>query len=142
MKEHAAHAEGVDARGDDAMGFSHEKTTHHFLIRANGGAIEISANDAADSASAMAIREHLSHMTAKFSAGDFDIPMFIHDAMPRGVEVMKQLRSEVRYRYEESEHGARIAISSKNPEAVSAIHKFLRFQIEEHRTGDPTTGQK
>jgi len=45
----------------------------------------------------------------------------------------------VRYRYEESEHGARITISSDNAEAIGAIQKFLRFQIEEHRTGDPVT---
>jgi hypothetical protein len=25
-----------------------------------------------------------------------------------------------------------------NKEAVEAVHRFLRFQIEEHQTGDPT----
>lgn len=139
MKDHGSHAAGVDARGDDAMGFSHEKTTHHFVLRPNGGSIEISANDPSDAGSTTAIREHLSMMTKKFAAGDFDIPMLIHDTVPPGVEVMKRLRSQVRYRYEESEHGARIAISSDNAEATGAIQKFLRFQIEEHRTGDPLT---
>ena len=42
MKERAtapeAHAHGVDARGDAAMGFSHQATTHHFLLRKDGGA--------------------------------------------------------------------------------------------------------
>jgi hypothetical protein len=27
---------GVDARGDQGMGFSHEKTTHHFYLLADG----------------------------------------------------------------------------------------------------------
>ncbi len=27
-----AHHQGVDQRGDHVMGFSHEKTTHHFLL--------------------------------------------------------------------------------------------------------------
>jgi len=35
------HSEGVNARGDQGMGFSHEKTTHHFCLLADGGAIEI-----------------------------------------------------------------------------------------------------
>jgi hypothetical protein len=28
-------------------------------------------------------------------------------------------------------------ISSANAEAVTAIHEFLKFQITEHKTGDP-----
>ena len=28
-------------RGDHAMGFSHEKTTHHFLLLTDGGGIEV-----------------------------------------------------------------------------------------------------
>ncbi len=27
-------------------------------------------------------------------------------------------------------------------ETLKAVHEFLRFQIEEHRTGDPETVQK
>ena len=32
-------------RGDQAMGFSREKTTHHFRLFKDGGAIEVVAND-------------------------------------------------------------------------------------------------
>jgi hypothetical protein len=31
---------GVNARGDQGMGFTHEETTHHFHLLADGGAIE------------------------------------------------------------------------------------------------------
>ena len=31
----------------------------------------------------------------------------------------------------------RVLISSRNPEAVAAVHEFLKFQITEHQTGDP-----
>jgi TusA-related sulfurtransferase len=34
------------------------------------------------------------------------------------------------------QRGARIRISTNTPEAVKAIHKFLRFQIKDHQTGD------
>jgi hypothetical protein len=141
MKEHADHAAAVDSRGDHAMGFSHEKTTHHFLVRRDGGSIDISADDTADTASATAIRQHLSHIAKKFAAGDFDVPMFIHDTVPPGVDAMKRLRSEVHYRFEETAGGARLVITSGNAVAIDAIQKFLRFQIEEHRTGDPGTVQ-
>src|SRR6185503_13864578 len=56
---HADHLSGVNERGDHAMGFSHEKTTHHFRLTANGGAIEVTSNDPKDIASRDQIRMHL-----------------------------------------------------------------------------------
>ena len=37
-----------DQNGDQAMGFSHEKTTHHFLLRADGGVIQVDTNSGDD----------------------------------------------------------------------------------------------
>jgi hypothetical protein len=34
------HSSDVDTRGDHAMGFSHETSTHHFRLLSDGGAIE------------------------------------------------------------------------------------------------------
>ena len=50
---------------------------------------------------------------------------------------MKQLKAEITYKYDETRRGGRIRISSTNAEAIKAIHEFLRFQIKEHKTGDP-----
>ena len=36
---------GVNARGDQGMGFSHEKTTHHFHLLVDGGAGCFRANN-------------------------------------------------------------------------------------------------
>ena len=38
------HAADVDTRGDKAMGFSHEKSTHHFELSSDGGTIEVTTN--------------------------------------------------------------------------------------------------
>jgi hypothetical protein len=135
---HAAHAAGVDTRGDHAMGFDHDKTTHHFLMRKDGGLIQITANDPKDKASRDAIRAHLPHIARMFSEGDFEAPMFIHDTrQPAGVPTLKRLKSEVRYKYEPIESGGRVRITTRNPEAVAAVHDFFRMQIRDHRTGDP-----
>jgi hypothetical protein len=32
--------------------------------------------------------------------------------------------------------GGEVRISTKNAAALEAVHKFLRFQVVEHRTGD------
>ena len=136
-----AHHEGVTSRGDHAMGFSHETTTHHFRLDKSGGGIDVSANDSKDSATRDQIRMHLSHIIKRFAAGDFNVPMFIHDTTPPGAPVMAKLRSQIRYNYSETAGGAKIQIVTANSEAIEAIHAFLRFQISDHQTGDPTDVQ-
>jgi hypothetical protein len=130
------HMHDVEHRGDQAMGFDHTRTTHHFLLSASGGSIQVTANDPKDSASRDQIRMHLAHIAKMFSEGNFEIPMFVHDEMPPGAAAMKQLKSDIAYKYFEIENGAKVVISSENPAAISAIHDFLSFQIKDHHTGD------
>ncbi len=130
------HYNDVKVRGDQGMGFSHEKTTHHFHLLSDGGAIEIQSNETADTASQEAIRQHLAMIAVKFSEGDFAIPMFIHAKMPPGVETMKRLKSKITYQAESTERGAQLRMTTQDAEALTAIHSFLSFQIEDHQTGD------
>jgi hypothetical protein len=123
-------------RGDQAMGFSAAKTTHHFHLLPNGGAIEVEANDPKDTASRDQIRMHLSHIASMFAEGDFNAPMFIHDTTPPGVPTMIKLHSEIRYQFEETATGGRVEILTQSGQALDAVHAFLLFQIIEHQTGD------
>jgi hypothetical protein len=133
---HDAHSKDVNERGDRVMGFDHEKTTHHFLLYTDGGAIEVAANSADDAGSRDQIRKHLGHIARMFAEGNFKAPMLIHAQTPPGVQVMRRLKSEIKYDYEEAERGARVRIRTVNAEALAAVHEFLRFQIEDHKTGD------
>ena len=132
----AQHHGEVMKRGDQAMGFSQEKTTHHFLLFKNGGAIAVEANDPKDTDNRDQIRQHFSHIAKMFSQGDFDMPMFIHGTTPPGVPIMTQLRDQIHYQFQETSRGARVRITTANAEALKAIHSFLRFQIADHQTGD------
>ena len=118
------------------MGFDQEKTTHHFRLKEDGGAIEVEANDPKDRDSRDQIRQHLSHIARMFADGDFTAPMLIHSRTPPGVPVMKRLKADIKYRFEEMERGGRVRITTTNREALAAIHEFLRFQIKDHKTGD------
>ena len=138
MSQDAQHQQGVEQRGDQAMGFSHQMTTHHFVLTKDGGTIEVEADDPNDKASRDAIRQHLDHIATLFRKGDFDIPMFIHDQTPPGVSTMKRLKGEITYKAQATAKGAEVKIASANSEAVSAIHQFLKFQIKDHQTGDAT----
>jgi hypothetical protein len=132
----ASHEATVESHGDRAMGFPHDKTSHHFRIAADGGVIEVNANDAADNANADAIRMHLSHIVTMFANGDFSAPMLVHDSIPPGVTTMKLMKSAIRYTYYKTSAGGMVRLQSADPIAVAAIHDFLRFQITEHQTGD------
>jgi hypothetical protein len=132
------HQQGVVQRGDEVMGFSHDKTTHHFRLYVDGGAIEAEANDLKDSVSRDAIRAHFGHIVTTFAAGDFSAPMLIHAENPPGTEEMRRLRETIQYNLENTERGARIRITTKDADALRAVHAFLRFQIIDHRTGDST----
>jgi hypothetical protein len=138
MKDAAQHQADVEKHSDKAMGFPHDKTTHHFRLYSDGGAIEVTVNDNNDSQNLQAIRSHLPHIVTMFSNGEFSIPMFVHDQVPPGVPVMKEKRTEISYSYEELPAGGRVRIKTTNAETLKAVHDFLRFQIEDHHTGDTT----
>ena len=124
-------------RANQGMGFDQQKTTHHFLLQKTGGTIEVTAKHAGDKASTDQIRMHLRHIASAFAAGDFSLPMFIHDTTPPGVEVMKARREQMTVRFEEIEQGGKVVIQTADPAARDAVYEFLRFQIREHKTGDP-----
>jgi hypothetical protein len=141
-QDHEQHFEEVNKHGDEAMGFSHMKSTHHFRMTAQGGSIEVQANDPGDTETRDQIRVHLQQIAKALRAGDFSAPEQTHSRVPPGSAAMQRLMSEMNYRYEELAGGGRVMITTQNAEAVSAVHEFLRFQIQDHRTGDPLEIEK
>jgi hypothetical protein len=135
------HLAGVDHRGDEVMGFSHERTSHHFLLEPEGGTIQVEAKDTGDTQSRgqilKQIRTHLAEVARQFTAGDFSMPQEIHDRVLPGVPEMIQRKDAITYRYEDLENGGRVVIRTSDPAAMAAIHAFLQAQIGDHRTGDP-----
>jgi len=64
------HQADVEKHGDEAMGFPHDATSHHFRLLSDGGAIEVVVNDGKDTQNVQAIRSHLTHIVTMFSNGD------------------------------------------------------------------------
>jgi hypothetical protein len=134
---HSEHQKQVAERGDRVMGFDHTKTTHHFLLKDDGGVIVAEANDPADRDSIEQIRTHFSEIAERFSHGDFSMPHEIHARVPPGVPEMTELKDRITYVFHETEKGGEVRITTQDDRALKAIHEFLRFQIEDHHTGDP-----
>jgi hypothetical protein len=128
--------------GQMAMGFDQDAATHHFTLATNGGAIALSANDAADQMTREQIRTHLNQIAHAFGRGDFQAPFLTHSEMPPGVATMQRLKAQITYTFEPTERGGVVRITTANTEALNAVHQFLRYQINEHKTGDPITVEK
>src|SRR4051812_15898787 len=123
-QDHPKHDE-MEHRGNQGMGFDQDKITHHFLLRKDGGAIQVTANAPNDKTSKDEIQMHLHHIAQAFKSGDFNIPMFVHDQTPPGVDTMKKLKDQIKYKYESAESGGRVVISSANVEAGGGDHPVL-----------------
>ncbi len=132
--------QAMQDRGAMAMGFDQDKTTHHFYLYDDGGAIDIVVKDASDVKDRDAIRSHLPHIAMMFGAGDFEVPMLVHDAKDvPGTKALAERKDKIAYRYATTPLGGRVDILTTDPAALDALHQFLRYQIREHQTGDPVT---
>lgn len=138
VAQHDQHHAALDARGATFMGFDQQATEHHFILTRDGGRIEVTAKDANDPASVKQVREHLQHIAMVFGRGDFALPGLVHDTRTvPGVEAMKSQAAALTFTFEEINKGAHVRIAGANPAAIAAVHEFLRFQITDHKTGDP-----
>ena len=130
------HAAAMNERGDHVMGFSHDKTTHHFELNQDGGLIEVRVNDSKDTASLDMIRSHFQHIAKMFAAGNFNAPMLVHGQAVPGTATMTRLKDDIHWELSEIPRGAQIKIVADNKEASDAIHELLHYQIAYRKTGD------
>jgi hypothetical protein len=134
--EHAQHAPdsafaAVQARGKIAMGVDQYTSQHRFDDLPDGGRIELQ-RDPADSAGVRTIREHLQEIARAFAAGNFETPGFVHDREVPGVRVLTARRDRVRYEFRPLPGGGEVRITTRDPDAVAAVHEFLAFQRMDH----------
>ena len=119
---------GADVR---AMGVDQYTSTHRFDALPDGGRVELQ-RDADDSAGTAQIRRHLRAVAAAFRAGDFRTPLFVHATDVPGSEVMAAKRGVIAYRVNDLPRGAELRITTRDPDALRAVHTFLAFQRREH----------
>ena len=132
------HHVASDQRAAMVMGFDPARTIHHFLLFNDGGAIDVGVKESTNAKNRDAIRSHLPHIAMMFGEGNFDAPMLVHDSKSvPGTKAMTERKGAIRYQYVETANGGRVNIVTSDPDALAAVHAFLKFQIAEHKTGDP-----
>ena len=126
----------VQARGADprAMGVDQSTSVHRFDALPDGGRIELQrAVD--DTAGVAQIRRHLRTIATAFTGGDFSTPAFVHMRAVPGTDVMAARRDAIVYAYRDLPGGGEVRITTRDPEALRAVHAFVAFQRQDHRAG-------
>ncbi|MEW5915206.1 MAG: hypothetical protein AB1762_02320 [Gemmatimonadota bacterium] len=124
----------LQERGRAVMGVDQYTSSHVFESLNDGGRIELQ-RDVDDSAGVRVIRAHMQDVAKRFTAGDYSLSEMVHGAhdIP-GVDSMRALSAAIRFTYRELPRGAEVRLTSADPRAVRAIHRFLSFQRLDHRS--------
>ena len=127
----AVQARGADAR---AMGVDQYTSPHRFDALADGARIELQRTTD-DSAGIAQIRGHMREIAAAFTAGDFRTPAFVHAQEVPGTDVMAAKRGAITYQARDLPRGAEVRITTRDADALRAVHRFIAFQRGDHRAG-------
>src|SRR5690606_10733459 len=120
-------------RGHAAMGVDQEASQHAFESLHDGGRIDF-RTDPADTASVQVIRQHLRDIKQSCGEGDFTTPAIVHEGQVPGTDVMAERREHIHYMVEDVQGGAVLRIHTSDEAALVAVHRFLAFQRQDHRT--------
>ncbi len=124
----------MQQRGKKAMNVDQNMAHHRFTSMPDGGQIELTS-DVADTAAVNGIRRHIAEIQQAFSTGDFSTPAFVHMQKVPGTATMAERKALITYKAIEISRGARLRLTTRDPEALKAIHQFMEFQRTEHRAG-------
>ena len=124
----------VQSRGKDVMGVDQYTSQHVFESRPDGGRIELQRLED-DSAGVAQIRRHLGEIVEQFRRGEFSAPFAVHAQEVPGTPVMAAKRDRIRYTVRPLPRGGEIVITSRDADAIAAVHEFLAFQRMDHRAG-------
>lgn len=116
------------------MGVDQYTSAHEFEALPDGGRITLERHRN-DPAGVAQIRRHMEQIAVSFRRGDFVLPGFVHDREVPGTRIMHARRALISYTTDSTPAGGRLRIFSGDSAAIDAVHQFLAFQRQDHRTG-------
>lgn len=122
----------LQARGAEAMGVDQYTSSHVFEDLPDGGRIVLQ-RDTIDAAGEDVIRAHMRDIAQRFGAGDFTIPGMVHAQEVPGTAVMAMRKEHLTYVASPLPRGGQVRITTRDAEALKAVHEFLAFQRMDHR---------
>lgn len=122
----------VREMGSHVMPFSLGETTHIFKQLPDGGVEQVLVKDPSNKDQIALIQMHLEYETNNFRQGNFKDPITIHGENMPGVADLSNRAADVVFTYNALPNGAEIIYTSKDPDAISAIHTWFDAQATDH----------
>ena len=119
-------------RGDIAMGFNQSKIHHHFMATTTGGEIMIMSTNMSDTTTINEIKSHVKDIQYEFSQGNFTKPLYIHDQVVAGTDVMTAKKNLIQYSIKDIDGGSVLILTTNDTELLNAIQQFMNFQSSQH----------
>jgi len=142
MAQSSASTDDLNSRFSKALGTDASHIIQHYYLVKNGGVIEFAAKDLSDSATISALQKYMEAQKDLFEKGKTDADADVHGKVPDGVPILKKLRNEITFFTVKNDDGGALRMFSTNDQARQAIQDFLKFQINEHKTGDPLVAEE
>ncbi len=127
----------LNSRFSKTLGTDIGRVVQHYYLVKNGGVIEFTAKDANDTTTISALQKYMDTQKDLFEKGKNDADADVHGKVPDGIPNLKRLRNEITFFAVKNDDGAALRMFSVNDQARQAIQDFLKFEINEHKTGDP-----
>jgi hypothetical protein len=83
----------------------------------------------------------MEQIAVSFRRGNFAMPGFVHDREVPGTRIMTARRALINYTTDSTPAGGQLRITSQDSVAIDAVHRFLAFQRQDHRTGHEREGR-
>ena len=133
--DHPTRQEVVARRGSKIMPFGLNATTHQFDTNSTGAFETVTANNADDSEQTDLIRSHLRNEAIRIQQEDFGDPAAIHGHDMPGLEALTRSAGQIDVDYSDVPAGARITLTTRNPELRAALAEWVMAQNTDHGTG-------
>lgn len=100
-------------------------TTRRITLTKSGGVLRITMDDPDQDGAEIA--SHLREVAAQYARGEFTG----RERADSSIALLQQLRRKITYTAHAIDGGAELIISSEDPKAVDAIHRFLQAQMRD-----------
>lgn len=127
------------ARWSKIAGLDLTKVDHHCYLLKHGAAFEYTAKNAEDKETIAAIQKFVTTQVKQLEKGNIEQFAALYGKTPDSLSGMKRLKREINFDGAPSDNGAVFRFLTTNAQALAAVQDFARFDINEFKTGDPTT---
>ena len=119
--------------------YDRHRVVHHFYLYPDGGMMTLVVTDPADTETRKAVRTFVQRVSQLMVMGNLAL---LRDQFGQGVPGLDRIaeararKATITVRSSTPDEGSQIIFSTADPVTIQALHEFLRFQIDDLKTGD------